>query len=63
MEAAAWQAPPHAPPCRARGNITIDMEWKDGKVTNYTLTTTTPNPAPVKVIVNGQETTVTPTVK
>ncbi len=42
---------------------TLPAAWKDGKVTNYTLTTTTPNPAPVKLIVNGEETTVTPTVK
>ena len=38
---------------RARGNITVDMSWKDGQVTSYKLTTTTPNPAPVTVRVNG----------
>jgi alpha-L-fucosidase 2 len=47
---------------RARGNITVDMKWKNGKVVSYTLTTNTPNPAPVKVIVNGEAKTVTPTV-
>ncbi len=47
---------------RARGNITVDMTWKDGEVTEYSLTTTTPNPKPVKVIVNGDEKQVTPKV-
>jgi alpha-L-fucosidase 2 len=47
---------------RARGNITVDMKWKDGKVTAYKLTTTTPNPQPVKLIVNGKEKSVTPEV-
>ncbi len=46
---------------RARGNITVNMEWKDGKVTSYTLTTTTPDPAPVTVIVNGERKQVVPT--
>ena len=59
---AAWKDG-HIKGIRARGNITIDMEWKDGKVTNYTLTTTNKKPTPVKLIVNGEETTVTPTVK
>ena len=48
---------------RARGNITVDMAWKNGKVTSYTLTTTTPNPAPVTVLVNGERKQVTPQVK
>ena len=47
---------------RARGNITVSMEWKNGKVFSYTLTTTTPNPAPVTVIVNGERKQVVPTV-
>ncbi len=47
---------------RARGGITIDMSWKDGKVTRYALTTSQRNPKPVKVFVNGQEKTVTPVV-
>ena len=47
---------------RARGNVTVDMEWKDGKVTSYKLTTTTPNPESVKLIVNGETKTVTPKV-
>lgn len=47
---------------RARGNITVDMAWKDGKVTSYTLTTTTPDPEPVTVLVNGERRQVTPKV-
>ena len=46
---------------RARGNITVDMTWKDGKVTNYKLTTTSKNPKPVKLVVNGKTEKVTPT--
>lgn len=50
----------HVKGIRARGNITVDMEWKDGKVTQYQLRTTSPNPAPVTVIVNGERRQVTP---
>ena len=45
---------------RARGNITIDMEWKDGEVTDLKLTTTSPNPKPVNVVKNGQKELLTP---
>ncbi|MCQ2364158.1 MAG: glycoside hydrolase N-terminal domain-containing protein [Akkermansia sp.] len=48
---------------RARGNITIDMEWSNGLVTAYRLTTTTPNPQPVRVKVNGETHEVMPEVK
>jgi len=48
---------------RARGNITVDMKWKDGKVTDFTLRTTTPNPQAVKVVVNGETKEITPTVE
>ncbi len=53
----------HVKGIRARGNITVDIEWKQGKVTGYQLTTTTPNPSPVTVVVNGERVQVTPTVK
>jgi alpha-L-fucosidase 2 len=36
----------------ARGNFTVDIEWKDGKVVNYRITS--PEPHEVKVRVNGQ---------
>lgn len=54
-----WSAG-HVRGIKARGNIIVDMEWKDGKVTRYTLTTNTPNPAPVTVLVNGEHLSVTP---
>ena len=38
---------------RARGNFTVDMEWKEGKVTKYKITST--NPRAVTVMVNGVE--------
>ncbi len=43
---------------KARGNITVDITWNDGKVTDYKLTS--PNPVPVKVRVNGELKTVMP---
>jgi alpha-L-fucosidase 2 len=36
---------------RARGNFTVDLEWKDGKVTHYRITS--PQPREVKVKING----------
>lgn len=52
----------HVKGIRARGNVTVDMKWKDGRVTSYKLTTTSPNPKPVKLIVNGKAKNVTPEV-
>ena len=42
---------------RARGNFTVDIEWKDGKVTNYRIVSTEPHQ--VKVRVNGEVKTLT----
>jgi len=42
---------------RARGNFTVDIAWKDGKVTTYRITST--EPREVKVRVNGKVKTVT----
>lgn len=42
---------------KARGNITVDFEWKDGKVTGMELFS--PEPQKVKVISNGSGQTVT----
>jgi alpha-L-fucosidase 2 len=36
---------------RARGNLTVDLRWKDGKVISYRIASSTP--APVRVRVNG----------
>ena len=41
---------------RARGNFIVDMEWKDGKVTNYRIAS--PEPREVKVRVNGETKTI-----
>ncbi len=55
---------------KARGNVTVDITWKDGKVTDYRLTAPAPKRAwhqlfspklrPVTVRVNGEEKTVVP---
>jgi alpha-L-fucosidase 2 len=37
---------------RARGGFTVDIEWKDGKVTSYRITS--PTPREVKVRVTGE---------
>ena len=37
---------------RARGGFTVDIDWKDGKVTNYRIAS--PAPQEVKVRVNGE---------
>ena len=43
---------------RARGGLALELEWRAGKVTTFTLRSA--NPQPVKVRVNGQTKTVTP---
>lgn len=48
---------------RARGNITVSMSWQNGQVTSYTLTTSSPNPKPVTIVINGETKEVTPTVE
>lgn len=45
---------------RARGDITVDMTWVNGKVTSYELTTTTAKTRPVTVVVNGKKKEVVP---
>jgi alpha-L-fucosidase 2 len=37
---------------RARGGLTVDMQWKDGKITEYRISAS--QAAPVSVVVNGQ---------
>ena len=48
--------PPAASRIAARGNFTVDIQWKDGQVTNYRITS--PDPRGVKIRVNGQVKTV-----
>jgi alpha-L-fucosidase 2 len=43
---------------KARGNITVDIAWKDGQVTSYRLRS--PSRQPVKLRINGEVKTVTP---
>ena len=43
---------------KARGNVTVDIEWNDGKVSTFKLRS--PNPQPVKVRVNGESRVITP---
>lgn len=48
----AWKAQGEVKGLKARGNFTVDMKWKDGKVTSYKVTS--PTPRMVKVKVNGE---------
>lgn len=48
----AWKAQGEVKGLKARGNFTVDMKWKDGKITAYKVTS--PTPRMVKVKVNGQ---------
>jgi alpha-L-fucosidase 2 len=43
---------------KARGNVTVDIEWKNGKVSLFKLRS--PQPQPVKVRVNGEVQVITP---
>ncbi len=47
----AWKSSGKVNGLRARGNFTINMEWKNGKITNYSVTS--PSPRKVKIKVNG----------
>lgn len=47
----AWQASGEVNGLKARGDITVDMEWKDGVVTSYRVTS--PRRQVVKVRING----------
>lgn len=47
-----WKASGEVKGLRARGNFTVDMQWKDGRVTNYRVTSAIPRR--VKIKVNGK---------
>ncbi|QEM04713.1 glycoside hydrolase family 95 protein [Mucilaginibacter rubeus] len=48
----AWKAQGEVKGLKARGNFTVDMKWKDGKIISYKVTS--PTPRLVKVKINGQ---------
>jgi alpha-L-fucosidase 2 len=52
----AWRAQGSFTGLRARGGFTVDIEWKDGKVTNYRISAK--EVQLVKVRVNGEVKTV-----
>jgi alpha-L-fucosidase 2 len=47
----AWKPYGMVKGLRARGNFTVDMQWKDGKITSYRVTSSSPRK--VKIMVNG----------
>jgi alpha-L-fucosidase 2 len=38
---------------KARGNLTVDFSWKDGKVTTYRMVSAEPRTVPVRM--NGED--------
>lgn len=48
----SWKASGSVKGLKARGNFTVDLDWKDGKVTSYKITS--PQAKKVKVKVNGK---------
>jgi len=48
----AWKKSGSVKGLKARGNYTVSLSWKDGKVINYTVSS--PKPSKVKVKVNGE---------
>ena len=47
-----WKASGRVRGLKARGNFTVDFQWKDGRVTEYRINS--PSPVRVSVKVNGQ---------
>jgi len=48
----SWKEEGSAKGLKARGNFTVDMQWKDGKITAYKITS--PQAKKVKVKINGK---------
>jgi alpha-L-fucosidase 2 len=46
-----WKATGSVKGLKARGNFTVDMQWKDGKIIAYKITS--PQAKKVKVKING----------
>jgi alpha-L-fucosidase 2 len=53
----AWKSSGSVKGLKARGNHTVNMTWKDGKITRYTISS--PKPSKVRVKVNGVIKTIT----
>jgi hypothetical protein len=53
-----WAAQGNVKGLKARGNVTVDIEWKDGKVTDFKLRC--PSAKPVAARINGESKTITP---
>lgn len=54
-----WKATGSVSGLKARGNYTVSFSWKDGKVSNYKITS--PTPGKVKVRINGEMKEITAT--
>lgn len=48
----AWKQQGSVKGLKARGNFTVDMEWKNGKITRYRIQS--PTPQKVKVMIDGK---------
>ncbi|HVU53712.1 MAG TPA: glycoside hydrolase family 95 protein [Puia sp.] len=48
----AWKSSGSIEGLKARGNFTVDMQWKDGMITHYRISS--PTPQKVKVKINGE---------
>jgi len=55
----AWKAFGEIKGLKARGNFTVDMSWKDGKITHYRIAS--PKPQKVKLKINGTLSQITST--
>ncbi|HKG07549.1 MAG TPA: hypothetical protein VKB19_13860, partial [Pedobacter sp.] len=53
----AWKQQGSVKGLKARGNFTVDIAWKDGKVVSYAISS--PKPSKVKVKINGATKTIT----
>jgi len=52
----AWKSSGEITGLKARGNFTVDIQWKDGKVIHYRIAS--PTPQQIEVKINGQQKTI-----